>query len=49
MKASEEWYIISPAEVRKYRFEEEKIAELQEMKWWNWDEERLRSLVGKEG
>lgn len=38
-----------PAKVVKYRFSEEKIAELQEMKWWNWEEERLRSLVGKEG
>jgi len=31
-----------PAEVIRYRFPEEMIAQLLEIQWWNWDEDKLR-------
>lgn len=31
-----------PAKVLKFRFDEERINELQEMKWWDWSEEEIR-------
>ena len=33
-----------PAKVVKYRFEPEVIKKLQEMKWWNFDEEKLKKV-----
>ena len=30
-----------PARVIKFRFEQEVIDELINLKWWNWDEEKL--------
>lgn len=32
-----------PARVIRYRFDEETIERLQGLKWWDWDEETLRS------
>jgi len=32
----------SPAKVIKYRFSEEIIKHLEEIKWWDWPEEKLR-------
>lgn len=31
-----------PAKVIKYRFDKEKIDKLLEMKWWEWDDEKIR-------
>lgn len=32
-----------PARLMRFRFPPEVISELSEVKWWNWDEDRLRS------
>ena len=32
-----------PAKVIRYRFDEETIAKLQAMQWWDWDEETLKA------
>lgn len=32
----------NPAKVVKYRFGKEKIAELLELQWWNWPDEKIR-------
>lgn len=32
----------NPAKVLKYRFDELTIARLQELQWWNWDEDTIR-------
>jgi virginiamycin A acetyltransferase len=32
----------SPAKVISYRFDDELIVKLQQLKWWNWDEDMLR-------
>lgn len=34
-----------PAKVIRYRFDEETIAKLQEIQWWNWDEETLKAYA----
>lgn len=31
----------NPAKVIKYRFSEEQIAKLLEIKWWSWDDDRI--------
>lgn len=31
-----------PAKIIRYRFSEEHIEKLQEMKWWNWSDDRIR-------
>lgn len=31
-----------PAKVKKYRFSEKEIDILEKVKWWNWDEEKIR-------
>lgn len=31
-----------PAKVIKYRFDKEKIDKLMEMKWWEWEDEKIR-------
>lgn len=31
-----------PAKIIKYRFEDKKIQELLELKWWNWSDEQIR-------
>lgn len=33
----------NPAKVVKYRFDEDTIAKLEEIKWWNWDESAIES------
>lgn len=30
-----------PAKIVRMRFDEEKIAKLKELKWWNWEDEKL--------
>lgn len=30
-----------PAKVIRYRFDEETVAKLQELQWWNWSDEKL--------
>lgn len=34
-----------PAKILKYRFSEERIAELQEMGWWDWPDEKIRENI----
>lgn len=34
-----------PAKVIKYRFSQEVIDKLQEIRWWNWTEEKLRANI----
>lgn len=33
----------NPAKIIGYRFSPEQIRELEEIRWWNWDEEKVRS------
>ena len=33
----------NPAELIKYRFSEERISELLKLKWWNWNEEKVKN------
>lgn len=33
----------SPAKVVKYRFSDQLIEQLLKIKWWNWDDEKIRS------
>lgn len=35
----------NPARIIKYRFTEEQIADLLEIKWWDWSEDDIRPLV----
>lgn len=35
----------NPAQVIKKRFSEEKVKELLEMRWWNWDIEKITENV----
>ena len=35
----------NPAHVVRYRFDEEKVAALQRIKWWNWSEEKIRANI----
>lgn len=35
----------NPAEVIKYRFDEETIAKLLKLKWWNWSEEKVKMAM----
>lgn len=34
-----------PAKIVKYRFPEERIAELQEIRWWDWPDEKIRENI----
>jgi acetyltransferase-like isoleucine patch superfamily enzyme len=34
-----------PAKVIKYRFDEEAIKELLELRWWDWDTEKIREFL----
>lgn len=36
-----------PAKIIKYRFSDDVIARLTEMKWWDWPEERLREHIDR--
>jgi acetyltransferase-like isoleucine patch superfamily enzyme len=36
-----------PATVKKYRFPNDIIEYLNELKWWDWDDERVRSMAVK--
>ena len=33
----------NPGKVIKYRFTEEQIQDLIEMKWWDWEDEKIRN------
>ncbi len=33
----------SPAQIIKYRFDEETILLLQEIQWWNWDHQKIKN------
>lgn len=35
-----------PASIIKYRFSQDIINKLQELRWWDWPEERLRANIG---
>ncbi len=35
----------NPARIIRYRFEENVIAELLEIQWWNWDDEKIAEFV----
>lgn len=35
----------NPIEIIKYRFSKEKIAQLLKLKWWNWNEERVKENI----
>ena len=35
-----------PAKIIRYRFSEDVIAKLQELKWWDWPEEKLKENIG---
>lgn len=35
-----------PASIIKYRFSQDTINKLQELRWWDWPEERLRANIG---
>jgi acetyltransferase-like isoleucine patch superfamily enzyme len=37
----------TPARHIRYRFDEEMIARLLELKWWNWDDNRIKKDVDK--
>ncbi len=36
-----------PARLIRKRFSDDKIAQLLEMKWWDWDEEKIKSNLNK--
>jgi acetyltransferase-like isoleucine patch superfamily enzyme len=35
----------NPARIVKMRFDEAEIAKLQALRWWDWDEQRIRERV----
>ncbi len=35
----------NPAKIIKYRFTEEQIKDLLEIKWWNWEDEEIKKVV----
>ena len=35
----------NPAKLIKYRFTEEQIQKLLEIKWWNWNDEKINSYL----
>lgn len=35
----------NPARILRYRFEKEKIDNLLEMKWWNWEDNEIRNNI----
>ena len=35
----------NPAKIIKYRFTEEQIKDLLEIKWWDWEDEKIRKVV----
>lgn len=35
----------NPAKIIKYRFSEEQIKDLLEIKWWNWEDEKIKKIV----
>ena len=35
----------NPAVIKKYRFDEQTIIELLDIKWWDWDEETIKSRL----
>ena len=39
----------NPASVTKYRFDEDTIARLMQIRWWNWDEKTIQERVPEMG
>ncbi len=37
----------NPQKHIKYRFEKEDIEKLQELKWWDWSDEKIKANIGK--
>lgn len=37
----------NPAKLIKYRFNQEQINKLLEIKWWNWDDEKINKFTNK--
>lgn len=35
----------NPATIIRYRFSEEQIKKLLEIKWWNWDDSKINSFT----
>ena len=35
----------NPAKIIKYRFTEEQIKDLLDIKWWNWEDEEIKKVV----
>ena len=35
----------NPAKVKKYRFSKEQIDKFEKIKWWNWEENKLREYI----
>jgi acetyltransferase-like isoleucine patch superfamily enzyme len=35
----------NPAKIIRYRFNEEQIAHLLKMKWWNWEDSEIKQIV----
>jgi virginiamycin A acetyltransferase len=35
----------NPAKIIKYRFDPEQINELQEIAWWNWNDEKIKEMI----
>ncbi len=35
----------NPAKLNKYRFDGEKISELSQLKWWEWDDSKIRDNI----
>jgi virginiamycin A acetyltransferase len=42
IKATETIVAGAPSKVIKFRFEQEKIDKIQNLKWWRWSEDELR-------
>jgi len=37
----------TPAKLIRFRFDQQTIAGLQQLQWWNWDDARIKQMVGK--
>jgi hypothetical protein len=35
----------NPAKIIKYRFTEEQIKDLLEIKWWDWEDDKIKQAV----
>jgi acetyltransferase-like isoleucine patch superfamily enzyme len=37
----------TPAKLIRFRFDQQTIDGLQHLKWWSWDDERIKQMVGE--